>query len=81
MLSICFGVFIQRGKDRRGEYYLLTSNLFPTLFLNQKYLLYLLIIRTLEKLKHYMVKENYIKFGLTQGRPEFLLVIRFSISD
>lgn len=45
--------------------------------------MYLLIIRTLEKLKQcYMVKENYnIKFGLTQGRPKFLLVIRFSISD
>lgn len=29
-----------------------------------------------------MVKETYnIKFGLTQGRPKFLLAIQFSISD
>lgn len=27
-----------------------------------------------------LVKENYVKFGLTQERPKFLLVIKFSIS-
>lgn len=27
-----------------------------------------------------LVKENYVKFGLTQERPKFLLVIKFSVS-